>query len=656
MSSASAPPTIAGLFETDPAARLTSSDATTAELLTPGRRLAVGRAPWASAPPTRRTEIERDWARRVAEGFETTFDTPIDGGWRSVRVVMSPRLADDGSLTGYVGVVLGDTAPVDDMNRVAHLTPDLVLVVDRNGGLTYANESARRIAGDSRLDRLATAVRDQIPRAVLGVGDVNDWRGEVAFRDGIGDVHHLDCTIVRSEFGGFTAWCRDVTSLVRLNAELAHQATHDPLTSLPNRQLFLRRVAEAIDRARVDGRALAVLYVDIDHLKNVNDSLGHEIGDTFIATVGRRLSSSTRPGDLVGRIGGDEFVVLCEGVGDEVTALDLAERVNGAAGEPVVLHGTRVATGVSVGIAVWKPSEDGGLAHDGALELVRRADTAMYRAKMRGKGRCEMYSDAMRDDARRRIRLGDDLERALAESRLSLVFQPIVAAYSGRIEAAESLLRWNHPTEGVLTPSVFLDLAEESGLIVPIGQWVIGESARTLADWIATGRVDRHFRIHVNVSWHQIVDAEFVDGLNAAVARHGLESANVCIEYRTDALAHDDAIRTLQSLGRLGFPLAIDDFGGGSSALSHLRTCPSRFVKFDGSFVRSLGADQHDDPMVRGVIQLVHGLDMTAIATWVGSTEQLERLRALGCDQVQGFHLARPTSAEDFDASANIVR
>lgn len=654
-----------GLFATDPAARIVAADATTAEVSP------IGRAPWSGADPRRRVEIESAFAEwrsgdsGMAAGttFETLFDLSIDGRWRALRVALSPRHADDGTLVELSGVVVIDESePHDEFSRVARLTTDAVLVTDSSGRVVFANDAVRRLVGDSYVTRLATAIRDQIPRALFD-GDIDDWRGEVTIRDTRDDARTLDCTVVRTARtardardmpadSGFTAWCRDITPSVRLNTELAHQATHDALTGLPNRQLFVRQVAESIERARVDGRPPAVLYVDIDHLKNVNDSLGHESGDLFIDIVGRRLSASTRPGDVVGRIGGDEFVVLCEAVGDDATALDLAERVNASIADPVVLQGTRVATGVSIGVAVWRPVDDSGIALDAALELVRRADTAMYRAKARGKGRCEVYSEAMRDDARRRIRLGDDLERALAERQLSLVFQAIAATHTGRVDGVEALLRWNHPTDGTLTPSTFLDLAEESGLVVPIGTWVVDESARLLARWIAEGRVDRRFRMHVNVSPRQVVDSEFVENLMATVRRHGLTPSNLAIEYGAAALVDAEAVRTLQSLRRLGFSLVIDDFGDNQSSLGHLRSCPSHFVKLHGSFVRPLGQDDRDDPMVRGVIQLAHGLDMSVIASWVGSAEQLARLRALGCDHVQGFHVARPVRADDFDPAA----
>jgi diguanylate cyclase (GGDEF)-like protein len=656
---------VIGLFTTDPAGRVITSDAVASRLAAPNGSL-IGRAPWTTAAPTRRVEIERafaDWrtggtdSSRV-ERFEAGFEIAVDGDWRAARVLLAPRFAEDGTLTEYSGVaIIDDVDPSDAVSRFVATTTDAVLVIDGAGAVTFANAAAHRLMGDAEVARLAVAVRDQIPRALLteGTDDATDrWRGEVTIRDSIGDSRTLDCSVVRTSSRSFTTLCRDITPSVRLNAELAHQATHDALTGLPNRQLFVRKVAEAVERARVDGRAPAVLYVDIDHLKNVNDSLGHDSGDTFIAVVGRRLSASTRPGDVVGRIGGDEFVVLCEGVGDEATALDLAERVNAAVADPVILHGTRVATGVSIGVAVWKSTDDSGSTIEAALDLVRRADTAMYRAKRRGKGRCEVYSDAMRADARRRVRLGDDLERALADDQLDLVFQAIVATHTGRVDGAEALLRWRHPTEGVLTPSAFLDLAEESGLVVPIGNWVIDESARLLARWIAEGRVDRRFRMHVNVSPRQVIDADFVDHLTTTVRRHGLTPANLGIEYGASSLADAEAVRTLQSLRRLGHLLVIDDFGDDHSSLGHLRSCPSHFVKLHGSFVRSLGQDDRDDPMVRGVIQLAHGLDLSVIASWVGSAEQLARLRALGCDHVQGFHVARPVRADDFDPAGTL--
>lgn len=644
-----------GVFETDPAARLVVADAVMSRL-TGGT--ALGRTPWSAASATRRTEIERAWSTRPTEEFDTEFDIGIEDQVRRARVVMSPRLGADGTLLGYLGTVVVDDLD-DPFHRVARRTDDFVWSVDDNGTVTFFNEATRRLVGEASIPNLASTLRDQLPRALLS-GAIETWRGEIVVRDTTGDARTLDCSVVTTPDGGFTVWSRDVTSSARLHTELAHQATHDALTGLPSRHLFLRRVAAAVERSRVDGHSLAVLYVDIDHLKVVNDTLGHDDGDNFISLIGRRLVASTRPDDVIGRMGGDEFVILCERVGDESTALDLAERIISASAEPVVLRGRRIATGVSIGVAIWKPSDRSstpdGSPPDIALELVRRADTAMYRAKARGKGRCESFTEAMSHEVERRGRLRLDLERALADQQLHLVFQPIAALHTGRVEAAEALLRWDHPTEGLLTPADFVDLADETGLVVPIGDWVVDEALRVLGSWIADGRADRHFRMHVNVSTHQVVDTGFVENLTAAVRRHGLTPANLSIEYHSGVLDDDEAARTLRSLHRLGFVLTIDDFGDRRSSLADLRTSSPHYVKLAGSFVRPLDVDDRDDPMVRGLVQLAHGLDVSVIASWVVSNHQLQRLRALGCDHVQGFHVARPVRADDFDPTAIVPR
>ncbi|MDA0371302.1 MAG: EAL domain-containing protein [Actinomycetota bacterium] len=644
-----------GVFETDPAARLVVADAVMTRL-TGGTTL--GRTPWSAASATSRTEIERAWSTRTTEEFDTEFDIGIEDQVRRARVVMSPRLGADGTLLGYLGTVVVDDRD-DPFHRVARRTDDIVWSVDDNGTVTFFNEATRRLVGEASVPNLASTLRDQLPRALLA-GAIETWRGEIVVRDTTGDTRTLDCSVVTAPDGGFTVWSRDVTSSARLHTELAHQATHDALTGLPSRPLFLRRVAAAVERSRVDGHSLAVLYVDIDHLKVVNDTLGHDDGDDFISLIGRRLVASTRPDDVIGRMGGDEFVILCERVGDETTALDLAERIISASAEPVVLRGRRIATGVSIGVAIWKPSDRSstpdGSPPDIALELVRRADTAMYRAKARGKGRCESFTDAMSHEVERRGRLRLDLERALADQQLHLVFQPIAALHTGRVEAAEALLRWDHPTEGLLTPADFVDLADETGLVVPIGDWVVDEALRVLGSWIADGRADRHFRMHVNVSTHQVVDTGFVESLTAAVRRHGLTPANLSIEYHSGVLDDDEAARTLRSLHRLGFVLTIDDFGDRRSSLADLRTSSPHYVKLAGSFVRPLDVDDRDDPMVRGLVQLAHGLDVSVIASWVVSNHQLQRLRALGCDHVQGFHVARPVRADDFDPTAIVPR
>lgn len=577
---------------------------------------------------------------------------------------MAPRLAADGTLTGYTGVVIRASMvePEDHANEFVSRTTQAVMSVDADAVVVQANASAFRLVGldpesaslaDNALRNLALAIADQVPRSVIG-SDAT-WRGEVGFRRVDGEHLTLDVDVVTrpsadGSIDGFTAACRDVSATSRLQAELVHQATHDALTGLPNRLLFLRRLADAIDRSRVRRTGIAVLYVDIDSLKDVNDTLGHENGDVLITSIGRRIVAATRPGDVVARHGGDEFLVLCEGVDDD-SALDIAERIRTAVAEPIVLQGVEARTGASIGIVVSK-GNDGSMSvddrpADAALTLVRCADTAMYHAKSRGRSRCEVYSESMRDEARRRSALASDLERALALEQMNLVFQPMASVTDGRIVAVEALLRWSHPERGILTPSAFIDLAEESGFIVPIGRWVLARATAVLRRWTDEGRVDRHFRMHVNVSPRHLADPGFVEYTMELLRSQALAPESLVLEFGERALMRDDTLRTLQSIGRLGVGLTIDDFGTGYSSLVHLRACAADYLKLDGTFVRSIGHEERDTPIVRGVIQLAHSLDMTVIAEWVTTTEQLDRVKSLGCDLAQGHLIGRPVEAAD---------
>jgi diguanylate cyclase (GGDEF)-like protein len=605
------------------------------------------------------------WAAAAGGEFDAEASvTQADGSTARVRFIMAPRLATDGTLTGHTGVVIraSTAAPKDHTDDYVNRTAQAVLTIDADASVVYANPSAFEIVGldptstsltESPLRHLALAIRDQVPRSVLD-SEVG-WRGEVGFRRPDGQHLTLDVDIVtrRAADGspdGFTAACRDVSAASRLQSELVHQATHDALTGLPNRLLFLRRLADAIDRTRVRRTGIAVLYVDIDSLKDVNDTLGHENGDILINSIGRRIVAATRPGDIVARHGGDEFLVLCEGV-DDNSALDIGERIRNAVAEPVILQGIEARTGASIGIVVLR-GDDGAVSPDdapaeAALTLVRCADTAMYHAKARGRSRCEVYSDFMRDEARRRSALASDLEQALAHDQMNLVFQPIASVTDGRIVAVEALLRWTHPERGLLTPSDFIDLAEESGFIVPIGRWVLAQATTSIRHWIDEGRTDRHFRMHVNISPRHLADPGFVEHTMGLLDEHDLPPECLVLEFGERALMRDDTLRTLQSIGRLGVGLTIDDFGTGYSSLVHLRTCAADFLKLDGSFVHSIGREERDTPIVRSVIQLAHSLDMAVIAEWVTTNEQLDQVRSLGCDYAQGHLIGRPVGADD---------
>jgi diguanylate cyclase (GGDEF)-like protein len=395
-----------------------------------------------------------------------------------------------------------------------------------------------------------------------------------------------------------------------------------------------------------------VLFIDLDKLKHVNDTIGHAVGDQLIVTISKRLAAATRPSDLVARISGDEFVVLCEGLLDEQVALDVAERIRLSITGPLILQGIEIEAGASVGVAMATPellaSESSA---DAAVTLMRSADTAMYRAKQRGRGRSELFSDDMRTAARDRQQLASELEQALAGDQFSVLFQPIESAHTGRVVAAEALLRWNHPTRGLLAPAAFLDLADESGLIAPIGDWVLANGARTIGAWMNEGLVERTMTIHVNASRRQLSDITFVDRALTIMRDNGLDGSHLVFETSEATLVDNNpsVLRTVTALKRQGVRIAVDDFGAGYSSLSSLRTFPADLLKLDGTLVRDVGrTDGGDDPMVRSLIQLAHSLNLVVCAEWVTTEDHVQRLKALGCDLLQGNRIGEPIAADAF--------
>lgn len=645
-----------GLFETDAAGRLTTVDEAFRRIILRGQPVPLGKAPWANAQPDVRMIAERQWAQqsRFSAGtsnssFDITVPLPLpEGGSFIVRFVAQPVVDSRETLLGYRGVALiapdearGLEREHQELLTLLDASDDVLVVTTHEGAVLYINNAGNRFPA------LIESVRDQVPRQLLEVAE-GRWRGEVALRAADGDMHTLDVQVTRNA-EHMTLLARDITSTVRLQAQLTHLATHDSLTGLPNRTLFLRKLSEAIERSRATQSNVAVFFVDIDRLKDVNDTIGHDSGDVLISNIGRRLVAATRPGDVIGRIGGDEFAVMCEGLSDEMATMELAERVRRAITGQMTIQGIEIRSGASIGVALTTANQVGSSLIEAAESLMRDADTAMYQAKMRGRSRCALFTERMRESARERALLSSSLESAIARHELTTVYQPILDAHSNRIVAVESLLRWQHPKLGLLTPSSFIDLAEESGAIAPIGDWVIGQACQDLRLWLDEERIDRHFIVHINISRRQVNDQRFVERLLTAIESHQVSPAQLALEFDEKMLLNDDGsiLRTLLSVKRLGFGLAIDDFGSSYSSLSHLRSCPVDFLKLDGSFVRELGQDERGDPIVRSMIQLAHSLDITVVAEWVTTNTQLERLRVLGCDRVQGFGIARPVHAAD---------
>jgi diguanylate cyclase (GGDEF)-like protein len=414
-------------------------------------------------------------------------------------------------------------------------------------------------------------------------------------------------------------------------ATIRHQAQHDALTGLPNRILFVERVEQAM-RA---GGDQAVLFVDLDDFKRVNDSLGHAAGDELLVAVARRLRASLRDTDTAARLGGDEFAVLVHDGGVEL-ASKVASRIIAALREPVEVSGTRMPVQASVGIATALQQRD-------TDALLRNADVAMYAAKEGGKGRFAVFEPAMHDRLRDRVGLEADLRRALERGELVLAYQPLVSLADGGVVGAEALVRWQHPTRGLLSPAAFLPVAEESGLILPLGRWVLREACRQVGQW-TSGHGGRRLPISVNLSAHQLHHPGLVDEVVGALADTGLDPGALVLEVTESAVLRDHEVvaARLGALRARGVRIALDDFGTGYSSLSHLLYLPVDQLKIDRSFVRA------DDAIVAAILQLGQRLGLEVVAEGVETQAQAERLLALGCQLVQGYHFGRPQPAADF--------
>ncbi|WP_432493321.1 putative bifunctional diguanylate cyclase/phosphodiesterase [Kineococcus gypseus] len=426
----------------------------------------------------------------------------------------------------------------------------------------------------------------------------------------------------------------------QLDAAL-RQALHDPLTDLGNRQLFTDHLQHAL--ARRGSRGCAVLYLDLDGFKGVNDTHGHAAGDAVLVEVAARLRAAVRPEDTVARFGGDEFAVLCEDLSDDLAASRIAERVVSSIADRPISVGPERSLSItpSVGIALARDEGD-------AAKLLRRADAALYRAKEGGKARSELFDERMQAQAVDASQTEVDLAMAVEQGQLRLHYQPIVDLADGHVQGVEALLRWQHPRRGLLHPAEFVPLAERTGLIVPIGQWVLREAWRTLSEWYAREGDDCGFTVSVNVSPRQLANAQLLDAV-AAEQPAGPAGSALLVEVSEELLVADAnaGFSTLHALRMMGVRVGVDDFGRGVSSLSHLQTMPVDHVKVDRHFVAGLGRRRQDEAVVAGIIGMARSMGVGVIAEGVETTEQLGALRRMGCDAAQGYLLAHPAPAVD---------
>ena len=455
-------------------------------------------------------------------------------------------------------------------------------------------------------------------------------------------------TVSRAAAGGATrliAIVQDVTDRKRLEAQLAHQAYHDPLTELANRSLFRDRVEHALARAARHCDRVAVLFLDLDDFKTVNDSLGHDEGDRLLRAVAARLLNATRGCDTVARLGGDEFAVLLENVNEDQEAAVVANRITSALAAPFQLQQKLMSVSASMGIA--RAAEG-----DGADELLRNADVAMYAAKARGKGRYTLFAPEMHTALLTRLSTEADLYEAVVRQEFRLLYQPIVDLAAGRMVGCEALVRWDHPQRGVVQPDAFIRLAEDTGLIIPLGRWVLREATREAASWPNQPTCSRPPYVTVNIAGKQLLHPDFVTDVANALRDAGLNASRLILEI-TEGTLLDNAeatTRRLQELKALGVRLAIDDFGTGYSSLSYLQRFPIDILKIDKSFVDGIVRGGNQAALARTIISLGDSLALRTVAEGIETDAQRTVLRDLGCQLGQGFLYARPLDASAIPA------
>jgi len=436
------------------------------------------------------------------------------------------------------------------------------------------------------------------------------------------------------------------SQMLEKHQQLDHLAHHDHLTGLPNRLYLAAHLPDAIEEAKKNGTVLAVLFLDLDRFKHVNDSRGHETGDKLLKTVAQRVRSTMRAEDLVVRMGGDEFVVVMRGIKSTDQVNDAAARVNRALGAPMVVDGRTLVTTVSIGVALYP--------YDGADmgELLRHSDTAMYQAKDRGRNNYQLFSQSMDKRLKERIAIESSLRTALQSRQLDVHYQPIVDIESLRVVALEALLRWKHPAHGYVRPERFVNIAEEAGLIVPIGDFVLQRAVEDMARWRqAQGTL---VPVAINVSAVQLQRSNLAEQIARLTKEHGLEASMLQIELtesavfeRREARGGEASQDTVGKLRELGVHIAIDDFGTGYSSLSYLKRWRVDTLKIDRSFVRDLVTDLSDLAIVSAIIAMARHLHIKVVAEGIEGYQQLEKLRQLGCTYAQGYLFARPAPAQD---------
>jgi diguanylate cyclase (GGDEF)-like protein/PAS domain S-box-containing protein len=623
----------------------------------------VGCTPWDLVHPDDVPGAIDAFARAI-ENFQPEY-VPLrirhrDGTWIPVETLGSP-LFDDPLLSG----LLVNIRDVRERERMAaelrHVEARFQQAWDhapigmgfaaRDGRFLDVNPAFCRMLGyteaellDADMPSLTHAddlVRNLELHEAIYRGDSSGYSIEKRFQHKDGTWRWVRVTVTAILDDSGTPFCtlgqvEDIAERREFEERLAYEASHDALTGLPLRKLLLDHLELALASSRRAGTHVGVLFIDLDHFKRVNDSMGHAAGDVVLVEVAERLRQSLRDGDTPGRFGGDEFVVVCPTLDDPHDVVQVADRVLERLAEPFDVDGIEVYAGASIGIAVAELGID-------AETLLRQADTAAYRAKDHGRNRYEIFDAELRASVFARLQTEVALRQALDNDELLVLYQPIVTAVTNELVGFEALVRWDRPGHGRLAPAEFLAVAEDTGLIVPLGRHVLSQACTQLAAW-QRQRPDRPPFLAVNLSPRQLLSSDLVDDVRLTVERSSVDPRNLWLELPETLLVHDTPhlVSLLGKLRDLGVQISLDDFGTGFSSLTHLRFLPVGVVKIDRSFIFELGRNSQGTTIVGAVISLAHALGMRVIAEGVETLEQLEILRALNCDWIQGFYFSTP--------------
>ena len=595
--------------------------------------------------------------------FEATCRRKSDGELLHWQIMLNP-LEDEDGFCGFAGIWTDITEIKKNENKLRvqasaiDAASDQILITDIRGGIQFVNKSFENETGFS-FDEVVNK-----PPSVLKSGRQNNdfysdlwktvnagktWRGEVVNRrkDGTEFAEDMTITPVKNETGiveHFIAIKRNITDKKEYEAKLDHLAHHDHLTGLPNRLLFSDRLSQLLEMAKANKTELGVLFVDLDRFKIINDTLGHNFGDVLLKHTAERLRSCLREKDTLARMGGDEFTVLINEMQSPEEAVFVADRILKRLAEPFMIKGHELVVSGSIGISIYP--DDGTTVE----ALVKNADTAMYKAKEQGRNNCQVYSETMNIAALKRMNMEYGLRKAIERDEFILHYQPKMDCFTGKLLGAEALIRWYHPDFGLVPPGDFIQIAEETGLIIPISEWVLRTTCNQNKAWQNAGYAD--IRIAVNISArHFQTKNMLVSTVNSVFEETGLDPQYLELEITESLLMQnaDQAIQTLKDLKSMGLSLSIDDFGTGYSSLSYLKQFPIDAVKIDRSFIKDVTTNPDDASISGAIVAMAHNLKMEVIAEGVETVDQLNFLRSIGCDEIQGYFISPPVPAADFE-------